>query len=170
MLNVKSVLDRYHIRTHVMNMGVQDISLWVRKSDDPILTAKKFVFDLFSMEIDITDEIYAGLLCKSIVKSLIELNCIVSNDDEMLKVIDEAELYAKKFCGDINNSYLWSKDSDIEPKKKQTKGNRAVELYTEHMIESLMSTSDFIDLLCSEFDCDKVQARSLLYNARKKIS
>lgn len=149
MLNVKGVLDRYKVRTHVMNMGVQDIALIVRKSDEPILTAKKFVFDLFSMEIDITDEIYGGILCKHIVKSLIELNCIIRDDDEMLKVIDEAEQYTKQYCDNPNNSYLWSKD---EPEPKKEKPEKPEKVMKEKEESNLSIATKIFEKYCSEND------------------
>ena len=154
-----------------MNMGVQDIGLLVREADSPCVYAQKFIFDLFSCQVDITDDIYAGLVCKHIVKSLIDLNCEVRDDEGMLKILDDAEAYAKKFCADINNSYLWSKDSEVEPKKKVSKKDRAFELYQEHVLntDTPMSTFDFVNLLCSEFDCDKVQSRNLLHTVRQMV-
>ena len=113
--------------------------------------------------------------------------------DDSQVIMDNANAYAKSFCENPNNSYLWSKpelttttadvqvqvvkelDTKVAVKadgsiKKGGKQILAQELYVKHVVESTtpLTNVQFIALIMKELDMSLAGARTYAYNCAKK--
>lgn len=191
MLHVTGVLNHFKIHPTSVLQACQDVGGLIRDSADPLRTARNLVNDLLSYQIKVDDEVYARVLCKYIVKDVIEHQCDIA-EDTVLSLIEKAKEYTDKFCADPKNSHLWSikEHSTVVSEKKQVvegldtkvsvksdgkikKGGKqplAMELYKKFVTDNPTpyTRKQFIDLLIKELDMTVSGASTYHYNCGNK--
>lgn len=173
-------------------MATSEVGILVRDSLDPLYTASKFLNDLISVEWSFDEPIYAGLVCKYVVKYVVEQECILDPDTIWL-IKHEAAEYATAYCDNPNNSYMWAKvDEDVIDNKsghiqvatgidtkvavksngKIKKGGKAIlaaDMYQKFVVDAEvpLTNQGFIALLMNELDMGKAGATTYAYNQKK---
>lgn len=192
MLDVSHVLDRYRISRDSEAMATSEVGILVRDSLTPMATASHFVKDLLSINWVFDEPIYAGLVCKHIVKTCVKSRCLI---DDIDAVMNDAIGYAYKFINNPNNSYMWAKldeSSDVSANHikvvegidtkvavhasgKIKKGGKQVlanDMYQKYVVNALepLNNQGFISLLMKELDMTKAGATTYNYNQKKLYS
>ncbi|MGZ8924527.1 MAG: hypothetical protein ACXW2E_01460 [Nitrososphaeraceae archaeon] len=159
----------------------------IRDSKFPLITSNDFIKQLTSKDIKIKDPLRAGLICKHLVRSIINQKCTILEDEVDMMVANAIE-YSDNFCNDPKNSYLMTDEKDetvqvlpdIETKvivnksgkiKKGGKQILAKEMFLMHVInaEIPMSNQDFQQLLIKELKMTFMGSNTYLYNLRKEF-
>jgi hypothetical protein len=192
MLDVSHVLQRLNISQTSLAMATSEVGILVRDSLDPLYTASKFLNDLVSIEWKFSEPIYAGLVCKYVVKYVVDHHCIIDPDTIWL-LQQEANEYATAYCENPNNSYMWAKvDEDaidnksghiqvatgidtkvaVKSNGKIKKGGKAIlaaDMYQKFVVDSEvpLTNQGFIALLMKELDMGKAGATTYAYNQKK---
>lgn len=189
MLDVHHVLDRYRISRESVAMATSEVGIMVRDSLTSLSTASKFVDDILSINYVFDDIIFAGIVCKYIVKRCIEVNCVVDDADSIMA---DALEYANIFVNNPNNSYMWAKVDDIEVMpdrlkvieslgtnvainasgklKKGVKKLLALDLYKKYVVDAVVPLSNqaFISILMKELDMTKAGATTYAWSSSKQ--
>lgn len=189
MLDTTHVFDRLRIDHRSSVIACQEAANYIREAASPLLAASKMVNDFLSLDVRFDDEVYARIAVKSMIQQIVDAKNMV---DDSQVIMDNANAYAKSFCENPNNSYLWSKpelttttadvqvqvvkelDTKVAVKadgsiKKGGKQILAQELYVKHVVESTtpLTNVQFIALIMKELDMSLAGARTYAYNAKK---
>jgi len=191
MLNVSHVLKHLNISQTSVAMATSEVGQLVRNSAVPMETARMFVNDVLSLPVIFDEPIYAGLVCKHIIKFVVDNECVI-DIDSVDEILENAQVYATEYCNNPANSYMWAEldetiNSDaghkqvatgIETKvavksdgkiKKGGKQILAAEMYKKFVIDAEIPliNQEFIALLMKELDMTKAGATTYSYNCKK---
>jgi hypothetical protein len=193
MLNVSPVLNHMNISTTSRAMATSEVGELIRSSAIPTETARMFVNDVLSLPVKFDEPVYAGLVCKHIVKFVIDNECVV-DIDSVDEILENAQVYATAYCNDPANSYMWAElDEKIESNaghvqvatgietkvavkadgkiKKGGKQILAAEMYQKFVVDAEvpLTNQGFIKLLMDELDMSKAGATTYSYNCKKAL-
>ena len=192
MLNVSPVLKHMNISTTSRAMATSEVGDLIRGSAIPTETARMFVNDVLSLPVKFDEPIYAGLVCKHIVKFVIDNECVI-DIDSVDEILENAQVYATDYCNNPANSYMWAElDETIDSKaghvtvatgietkvavkadgkiKKGGKQILAAEMYQKFVIDAEvpLTSREFKDLLIKELDMTPAGASTYEYNCKAK--
>jgi hypothetical protein len=192
MLNVSPVLTHMNISTTSRAMATSEVGELIRSSAIPTETARMFVNDVLSLPVKFDEPVYAGLVCKHIVKFVIDNECVV-DIDSVDEILENAQVYATAYCNDPANSYMWAElDEKFESNaghvqvatgidtkvavlssgkiKKGGKQLLCAEMYKKFVIDAEvpLTSREFKDLLIKELDMTPAGASTYEYNCKAK--
>jgi hypothetical protein len=193
MLNVSPVLNHMNISTTSTAMATSEVGELIRSSAIPTETARIFVNDLLSLPVVFDEPVYAGLVCKHIVKYVIDNECVV-DINKIDDILENAQSYATNFCNNPANSYMWAElDESIDSTSthqqfatgietkvavnaitgKIKKGGKAIlcaEMYQKFVIDAEvpLTRKEFRELLVKELMMTPAGSTSYEYKCHKQ--
>jgi hypothetical protein len=192
MLNVSPVLKHMNISTTSPAMATSEVGELIRSSAVPTETARMFIDSVLSLPVVFDEPIYAGLVCKHIIKFVIDNECVV-DIDSIDEILENAQVYATDYCNNPANSYMWAElDETIDTKAghiqvatgietkvavkadgKIKKGGKAIlcaDMYQKFVIDAEvpLTRKEFRELLMKELMMTPAGSTTYEFNCHKK--
>lgn len=109
MLDVTPFLEQQRIPMFSTTMAVTVVGDMLRDAGSSISAGRQFLNKVLDVNVSFPNEVYARVATKYVVKELVD-NCGLVEDVNQL--VQQAHDYAKTYCADSKNSYLFARPDD----------------------------------------------------------